>query len=212
MFSITLWVTRNSSSETNAIRHSYKNSMVVILNSMSKNKFLMVFLLVSFSMLGFQQLRPQTSFHGIVKNVNKIFLQSSNISLLGPAGTGFGKSIFSDVRDYTDKSNAVNNLHFSESRTSILNRLLHLSESSFKNEKFVTTSFLLPVNVNRRGKLHIHISYDSQLKKANGHVPFHLHISDYNINATRTFKLSKSFSLKLSGLYSSIGFLPAYYL
>ena len=177
---------------------------------MRKNKFSILLSIMSFCLVSCEPLRAQTSFHRIVKDVNENFLQSASAVLLKPVHASFGKSIFSDVCDFKHETNAIENFHLPTGRIRSLNHVLHLSGSSFKNEKFVTTGFSLPGNVTRWWRLQININYDWQLRKTNGNSPFRFHILDYNINASQCFKLSKDLSLKLTALYSSIGFLPGY--
>lgn len=178
---------------------------------MRKNKFSILLSIMSFYLVSCGPLKAQTSFHKIVKNVNEKFLQSASAALLKPAHASFGKSIFSDDCDFKHEPNAIINFHFRTPIIRSLNQVLHLSGSSFKNEKFVTTGLSLPGNVARWWRLQININYDWQLRKTNRNGPFRFfHISDYNINASQYFKMSKDFSLKLTARYSSIGFLPNY--
>ena len=208
MFNITLLVTRILST----IRHKFftgKGYPQQNYKSMRKNKFSILLSIMSFCLISCQPLKAQTSFHRILNNISENSLQSASV-LLKPIHATSGKSIFSDISDYADKSSSIENFHFPTSRIRNLNPVLHLSASSFKNEKFVTTGFSLPGKVTQWWKLKLNVNYDWAVMEANSNTMFQIRISDYNINATQTFKLSKDFYLKLTWLYSSIGFLPSY--
>ena len=72
---------------------------------MCKNIFSILLSIMSFCLISCQLLIAQTSFHRILKDEK--FLQYASVVLLEPVHASFGKNIFSDVYEYTDKSNAT---------------------------------------------------------------------------------------------------------
>jgi hypothetical protein len=154
---------------------------------MRKNKFSILLSIMSFCLISSEPLRAQTSFHRMLKDVNENFIRSASVLLSKPEYASFDKNIFSDIYNYTDKSNSIGNFHFPTGRSRAVNHVLHLSGSRFKNEKFVNTGFSLPGNVARWWRLEINISYDWRLNKTNGNATFQFHISEYNLNASQRF-------------------------
>lgn len=154
-----------------------------------------------------QLLMAQSGFHKILLDVNQNFLQSA-IAFLKPMPTTFAKSELSSNYDDANKNYGVEKFHSPVGGMLDVNKVLQLSAGSFKNEKFITTRFSMPVNLTSKWKLTLTMNDDWTIVKANANETFRIHMYDYNIHATQAFRLSKDFFLKLTGCYSSIGFLP----
>jgi|GEM_PF-6129646 hypothetical protein len=172
-------------------------------------KFLILLPIIGYCLISCQLSTAQSGFHRLLSDANENFLQSAGV-FLKPMLATFGKSAFSSNCNCANKNNAVEKIHFQPGRRRDVNKVVQLSASSFQNEKFITTGFSIPGNLTNRWKLTLTMNYDWAMVKANVNGASQIHMSDYNINATQTFRLSKDFSLKLTGRYSSIGFLPPY--
>jgi outer membrane receptor protein involved in Fe transport len=122
------------------------------------------------------------------------------------AGYGYKKFIF--TISYTNESNTIDNFYFQMQRIDTLSGIVYLSARNFNYEKYLTTSFSLPFNLNRWWSMQNNLSGNwHQVKTSYDRAQLLLHYFDYSFTSIQRFELPKDFSIELTGYYSSASYL-----